>query len=38
MRKTQVITIDNRKQNHTNEIFKLDSEEIEIVSKVKRLG
>ena len=36
--KFQPIIIDKRKQDHTNEIFKIGSKEIKVVSQVKLLG
>ena len=36
--KLQTIIIDKRKQDHTNEIFKIDSKGIKIASQVKFLG
>ena len=36
--KFQTIIIDKRKQDHTNEIFKIGSKEIKVASQVKRLG
>ena len=37
-RKVQAIIIDKRKQDHTNEIFKIGSKEIKVASQVKLLG
>ena len=34
----QAIIIDKRKQDHTNEIFKIGSKEIKVASQVKLLG
>ena len=36
--KFQDIIIDQRKQDHTNEIFKIGSKEIKVASQVKLLG
>ena len=36
--KFQAIIIDNRKQEHTNEIFKIGSKEFKVASQVKHLG
>ena len=36
--KFQAIGIDKKKQDHTNEIFKLSSKEIKVTSQVKLLG
>ena len=36
--KFQTIVIDKRKQDHTNEIFKIGSKEIKVTSQVKLLG
>ena len=36
--KFQAIIIDKRKQDHTNEIFKIGSKEIKVASQVKLLG
>ena len=36
--KSQAIIIRKRKQDHTNEIFKIGSKEIKVASQVKRLG
>ena len=36
--KLQPIIIDKRKQDHTNEIFKIGSKEIKVTSQVKLLG
>ena len=36
--KFQTIIIDKRKQDHTNEIFKIGSKEIKVASQVKLLG
>ena len=36
--KFQAIIIDKRKQDHTNEIFKIASKEITVASQVKLLG
>ena len=36
--KFQTIIIDKRKQDHTNEIFKIGSKEIKVTSQVKFLG
>ena len=36
--KFQAIIIDKRKQDHTNEVFKIGSKEIKVASQVKLLG
>ena len=36
--KIQAVIIDKRKQDHTNEIFKIGSKEIKLGSQVKVLG
>ena len=36
--KIQAIIIDKRKQDHTNEIFKIGTKEVKLASQVKVLG
>ena len=38
LEKFQAIIIDKRKQDHTNEIFKIGSREVKVVSQVKLIG
>ena len=38
LEKFQAIIIDKRKQDHTNEIFKIGSKEVKVASQVKLIG